>query len=226
VLILTTLLRFACLKDYYNILNIPITATIPEIKQAYRKLVMIYHPDKNNEDPYSLLKFNDIKEAYDVLISPRKKEAYLQERWLNKAKGQRIGQDIVTAPGILMKSLELNKAIATMDAYRMDYKNIAAGISTLLSDDVIKQLLELKETDIHPSIIRTLIKTTAPLPYRETNIVAIQLRKLANEQPLLLREIEQALMQKKQQENWSNRKGIVVILLTLLICLLIYFSVH
>ncbi len=214
------------MKDYYAILEIPVTAAIPEIKQAYRKLVMIYHPDKNNDDPYSLLKFNDIKEAYDVLISPRKKEAYLQERWLNKAKGQTIGQDIVTAPAILMKSIELNKAVATMDAYRMDYKNIAAVISTLLNDEVIAQLLELKESDIHSSIIRILIKTTAPLPYRETNAVAIQLRKLANQQPVLLREIEQAVMQKKQTENWSNRKGFFVLLLTLLICLLIYFSVH
>jgi DnaJ family protein B protein 4 len=53
---------------------VPLTATVPEIKQAYRKLVMIYHPDKNNDDPYALARFNEVKEAYEVLMNPGKKE--------------------------------------------------------------------------------------------------------------------------------------------------------
>ena len=212
------------MKDYYTILNVPVTATVPEIKQAYRKLVMIYHPDKNNQEPYSMLKFNEIKEAYETLINPRKKEAYLQERWLSKAKGQTIGQDMITAPNILIKSLELSKAIGAMDAYRMDYESIAARITTLLNNEVIAQLLASKETVIHQSIIISLLKATAPLPYNQTQEAVTQLRKLADADPILLKKIEHVLQQKKQKEFWMKLKNIFILLLTILICLLIYFA--
>ena len=188
------------MKDYYTILNVPVTATVPEIKQAYRKLVMIYHPDKNNQEPYSMIRFNEIKEAYETLINPRKKEAYLQERWLSKARGQTISQGMITAPNILIKSLELNKAIAVMDVYRMDYDAIAARISSLLNNDVIVQLLALKETNIHQSIISTLLNATAPLPNKQTREAVTQLRILADTHPSQLKKIEQVLQQKKHKE--------------------------
>ncbi len=187
---------------------------------------MIYHPDKNNQEPYAMLRFNEIKEAYETLINPRKKEAYLQERWLSKAKGQTVGMDMITAPNILIESLELNKAIATMDAYRMDYDTIAKRISTLLNNEVIAQLLALKETDIHQSIISTLLKATSPFPYQQTEEAVTQLRKLADEQPFLIKKIEQVLQQKKQKEFWLKLKNVLVLLLTILICLMIYFASH
>lgn len=199
------------------------TATVPEIKQAYRKLVMIYHPDKNNDDPYALARFNEIKEAYEVLMSPGRKELYLQERWLKKAEGQKIGEELVTAPGILKKSLELNKQVAAMDAYRMNYAGMAARITELINDDVIEQLIGQKEIEVQSSIIRTLLNSTKPFPYNDTYEVCRQLRKLARQQPQLLQQIEQSLQQKKKTEYWSKFNGLFIFLLTILLCLLIYF---
>lgn len=216
-------LSFAALKDYYTILEVPPTATVPEIKQAYRKLVMIYHPDKNNEDLYALSRFNEIKEAYEVLMNPGKKDLYLQERWLKKAGGYKIGEELITAPGILKKSLELNKQVAAMDAYRMNYAGLAARITELINDDVIEQLIGQKETEVQKSIIRTLLNTTKPFPYDNTYKVCKQLRKLATQQPSLLFQIEQVLQQKQKAENWNRFNGLFIFLLTILLCLLIYF---
>lgn len=216
-------LSFAALKDYYAILEVPPTATVPEIKQAYRRLVMIYHPDKNNDDPYALSRFNEIKEAYEVLMNPGKKELYLQERWLKKAGGQKIGEELITAPAILKKSIELNKQIAAMDAYRMHYAGVAARITELVNDNVIDQLLAQNEQEIHRSIVQLLITATKPLPYNETYEVCKQLRKLATAQPQLLQQIEQALEQKKKTAYWSKFNGLFIFLLTILLCLLIYF---
>jgi predicted ester cyclase len=216
-------LSFAALKDYYAILEVSPTATVPEIKQAYRKLVMVYHPDKNNEDLYALSRFNEIKEAYEVLMNPGKKELYLQERWLKKAGGQKIGEELITAPGILKKSLELNKQVAAMDAYRMNYAGMAARITDLINDHVIEQLIVQNETDVQSSIIRTLLNTTKPFPYKDTHEVCKQLRKLAKQQPQLLHQIEQSLQQKKKRERWSKFNGLFIFLLTILLCLLIYF---
>lgn len=53
-------------KDYYLILGVPRKATDDEIKKAYRKMALKYHPDKNSS-PGSEDKFKEIAEAYDVL---------------------------------------------------------------------------------------------------------------------------------------------------------------
>lgn len=53
-------------KDYYQILGVSRSASADEIKKAYRKMALKYHPDKNS-DPGAEEKFKEIAEAYDVL---------------------------------------------------------------------------------------------------------------------------------------------------------------
>ena len=53
-------------KDYYTILGVSRSASEDEIKKAYRKMALKYHPDKNS-DPGAEDKFKEIAEAYDVL---------------------------------------------------------------------------------------------------------------------------------------------------------------
>eukprot|EP00063_Salmo_salar_P010948 XP_013985783.1 PREDICTED: dnaJ homolog subfamily B member 1-like [Salmo salar] len=62
-------------KDYYNVLGIQKGATEDEIKKAYRKQALRYHPDKN-KSPKAEDKFKEIAEAYDVLSDPKKKDIY------------------------------------------------------------------------------------------------------------------------------------------------------
>ena len=62
--------------DYYEILEISRTATEVEIKKAYRKLAMKYHPDKNPGDKEAEEKFKQINEAYEVLSDPKKRAIY------------------------------------------------------------------------------------------------------------------------------------------------------
>lgn len=77
------------LKDYYRVPEIEPSASFPEIKKAFRKLAHQYHPDKNQHDPYAFAQFAAIKEAYEVLSNPAKKEYYLQQRWYNQSTGKR-----------------------------------------------------------------------------------------------------------------------------------------
>lgn len=64
-------------KDYYAILNIPKSANDDEIKKAYRKLALKYHPDKN-KSPDAEDKFKDVAEAYEVLSDKKKRDIYDQ----------------------------------------------------------------------------------------------------------------------------------------------------
>jgi molecular chaperone DnaJ len=65
-------------KDYYEVLGVSRSATDSEIKKAYRKLAIKYHPDKNPDDKDSEEKFKEAAEAYDVLSNPEKKQRYDQ----------------------------------------------------------------------------------------------------------------------------------------------------
>ena len=61
--------------DYYQVLGVKYSATYDEIKRAYRRLAVLYHPDKNH-DPGAESIFKNINEAYDVLGDPAKKRLY------------------------------------------------------------------------------------------------------------------------------------------------------
>ncbi len=63
-------------RDYYEILGIAKSATQEEIKKAYRKLAVQYHPDKNPNDKSAEEKFKEIGEAYDVVGDEQKRAAY------------------------------------------------------------------------------------------------------------------------------------------------------
>ncbi len=65
-------------KDYYKILGVSKSASQDEIKKAYRKLAVKYHPDKNAGNRESEEKFKEIGEAYEVLRDPEKRKRYDQ----------------------------------------------------------------------------------------------------------------------------------------------------
>ena len=62
--------------NFYNILEVPETASADEIKKAYRRLSLIHHPDKNNNSPESATKFQKISEAYETIGDVEKKREY------------------------------------------------------------------------------------------------------------------------------------------------------
>ncbi len=63
-------------RDYYEVLSVERTAAGDEIKRAYRKLAVKFHPDKNPDDPHAEEKFKELGEAYDVLMDAQKRAAY------------------------------------------------------------------------------------------------------------------------------------------------------
>ena len=65
-------------QDYYEILGVSKTAEEHEIKKAYKRLAMKYHPDRNQGDKEAEAKFKEIKEAYEVLTDSQKRAAYDQ----------------------------------------------------------------------------------------------------------------------------------------------------
>ena len=65
-------------RDYYEVLGVGREAPEAEVKKAYRRLAMKYHPDRNPDDSEAEERFKEAKEAYEVLTNPEKKAAYDQ----------------------------------------------------------------------------------------------------------------------------------------------------
>src|SRR5438552_18759952 len=63
-------------RDYYEVLSVSREADAEEIKRAYRKLAMQYHPDRNVGDAEAEVKFKEAAEAYEILRDPDKRHRY------------------------------------------------------------------------------------------------------------------------------------------------------
>ena len=212
------------LKDYYNTLQIPPHATLPEIKQAFRRLAMLYHPDKNINDPYAEVKFNEVKEAYEVLTNPVKKESYLQERWYNQSIGKKRTTGAVTPVSILKLTLELDQYVSKLDVHRMNKEGLSDYILELISTETIEKLKQFNEEGINRQIVTAILKAMKPLPLKFVKPLLNRLEILSGDDQEGVQKIKFFLSTQKKSFLWNKYKIVVMLLFTILICLLIYLT--
>lgn len=212
------------LKDYYGILELETSATQQEIKKAYRQLALRYHPDKNPGDAYATSQFTEIKEAYEVLTNPAKKENYLQQRWYNQSKGKRTMQKIITPVTVLKQSLELERYVSHLDVFRMDKEGLKKHILDLIPDEIIERLHTFNEPETNRQIISTLLKAISSLPHLYTTTISTQLKKLSRGDETAEQMIT-GFVQKKEIINRRDKYSLIIIIaITVIICMLIYLA--
>ena len=212
------------LKDYYSILELPPSASADEIKKAYRRLAHLYHPDKKNNDAYAAAQFSDIKEAYEVLINPVKKDYYLQQRWYMQSIGKKLKQETITPVTILKQMLDLDRYVSKLDVHRMYHEGLFDHINTILSDENIYLLNSFKDSSINNEIILSALKSGNSLSYRFIAPFLERLEKLATNDLLVNKKKEQFIRHHKQINYWEKRKVWVILFIVLLICLIIFLS--
>lgn len=212
------------LKDYYSILELPPSASGDEIKKAFRRLAHEYHPDKKNNDPYAAAQFATIKEAYEILNNPVKKEYYLQQRWYAQSIGKKIKQETITPVSVLKQSLELNKYVSRLDVHRMDHQGLFEYMENILADSTIDTLNSFNEPSVNKEIITLMLKSGRVLPYTLANPLAERLRNLKTDDPSMIEQINQFVRRHKQAAYWEKRKAWIILLITLLICLGIFLT--
>lgn len=209
------------MKDYYKILDLPPSATQKEIKAAYRRLAHQYHPDKNSNDQYAAARFELVKEAYEVLTDPAKKEYYLQQRWYHQSMGKKRTETVITPVTVLKEVLDLDKHVATLDVYRMDEEGLYIRICEILSDDTISRINLFNEREINNSIAATVLKIGHTLSWTYIRPLSARLLTLQTDQATGT-SIRRFMQQSKQSDTWQRHKAWIILLIVVLLCLLIY----
>jgi len=212
------------LKDYYGTLELEPSATLSEIKKAYRRLALQLHPDKKGNDPYAAARFAEVKEAYEVLSDPGKKEYYLQQRWYEQSTGKRKKQAIITPVSVLHQTIELERYVARLDMFRLDKNGLQQYILELFPDSTINQLHTFNEPGTIREITGLALRSLQPLPWDLRHKILEQLQKLAgaDEQSVrLLQEFRSRSDKKQRRDKYSL---IIIIAVTFFLCLLIWLS--
>jgi curved DNA-binding protein CbpA len=208
-------------KDYYKILDLPPSATLKEIKTAYRRLAHQYHPDKNGNDPYAAAQFEIVKEAYEVLTNPSRKEHYLQQRWYDQSIGRQQSTSTTTPVTVLKQLLELDKYISKIDVHRMDKEGLYAYIDHILSGETIQKLNSFNEENTNKSIIEIVLKCGYSLPYIFAKPLSEKLKKIVAASSA--QSINQYVQHSKNHDSWNKYKIWLIILIVIILCFLIYY---
>jgi curved DNA-binding protein CbpA len=211
------------MKDYYQILGCTPMSTKEEIKKQYRKLALQYHPDKNQNNKYADALFHDVKEAYETLTNPTKKEAWLQERWLRQVMNQSTSNTQPLTPySILNSVLKLDRNVSMQDVFRMDQDSIRDSLLTLVCEDNIKCLLDFGEYDINRTIVQHLLSAAQPIDYHRLELFWPKLRALSVHDAELIKQIDKFQRNRRSaayREKWTLP---IALLAALLLCLLMY----
>ena len=209
------------LADHYRILEVEPSATLYEIRKAYRRLAHRFHPDKTNSDPYAIAQFNAIKEAYEVLTNPQKKEKYLQQRWYQKSTGSKRSAEVLTPVSLLKQALELDKYVAGLDIHRMDKTGLLGYINEILSTETSATLNSFHDLSINNEIVLTILRTARPLTYKQVVSLRDNINRIATDE-ITREKINHYYRVREKMHNWERIRIWVILVITLLITFAIY----
>ena len=188
--------------DYYKVLELSASATPEQIKKAYRRIALKYHPDKNNGDKTSEQRFKEIVEAYETLSNIDKREKYDSNyasgtKATNSAQEQKKSEPL-TPITFLAFFRDLRKKISGIDKKRINQRNLFDTINDLLVDDNVTFLINFGDFSTNSLIIEEILECCKPLGYEKHPLklfiyvdrIIPQLIKLAGRDKVALKKIQ------------------------------------
>ena len=208
-------------KDYYNILGVKPSASAEEIKKSYRKLALKFHPDKNSGDSLAEAAFREITEAYSILSDNTKREDYHFKRFYTYNYKYET-EPTVTPQSILNDALKLKALVEKADPYRINRDALLMQADQVLSEENMALLNREKDMRVNAAIINALLTVCKPLKYYAAEKIACKLSELANGNNSIESSISIFINQQRSNNNWERYKPLAAIIITILLCLIIY----
>ncbi len=219
----TFIFVFMPVKDYYQVLEIPYNATELEIKKAYRKLAMRYHPDKNTGNPLAIQHFREIQEAYDILSNPVKRSEYHQIRWQHEGFQNRFVSPTLVTPELLLKEAQkINRLVNQMDIFRMNQEALHQELTQLMNAKHRLVLQNCPSESLLKEFILSVFRSMNPLKFYYWESLLPSLVQIGGTNNQLLEIIYQNERRKKKEYLWQRWQPLIILLTVALICVLIY----
>lgn len=213
------------MKDYYELLGVPPTATADEIKRAYRQLALKYHPDKNQGDKQSETLFKQLKEAYETLSDSETRKAYdfeLSRTTTSDNESKQTNQtpyQKVTPLTFLYIFKEIEKQIIGVDVSQINQRNLFDSINDLLTNNNVEFLVVRNDTNTNIKIIDTVLACCKPLGFAKHPVYGFlyvdkihpKLAKLAGSDSETIKRIYKINKQQKYWSLWEKYKGVAIV---------------
>jgi molecular chaperone DnaJ len=222
-----SIFTFVCMpvKDYYALLDVKPGADTGTIKKAFRKLALQHHPDKRQANDQHDAYFREIQEAYSILSDPHKRDEYHYKRWLENAMGHALDKSL-SAADILKIFLQTEKFVQQSDKYRMDHLWLGRQIINLFTAERLLIITQANDADMIREVNRIGLSLAENLNLEDTLKLAEQFKaKLPNASDFEDR-WNRCIENKKRKLKMEGLKLPIAIGITLLICYLIYRSMH
>lgn len=210
------------LKDYYKILGITPSATLADIKKSFRRLALLYHPDKNFGSNLYEAKFKEIKEAYEILSDVRQRREYNSRRHDQSQSEKKKTYRQSDPRTILDQTIAFRRKITAIDSERMNKRAVYHHLQHLLAIQNILILKHGNEQEINKRFIDEIISCSRFLPFSQVEKICLQLTELAGTDNDSYRKIYHFSRQSRLQTYWNKYKLLIAVIVALMLCLLIY----
>jgi len=209
-------------KDYYAILGVTPLAGPDEIRRSYRRMAKQCHPDRHGSDASAGLRFQEVKEAYETLTDPVRKEAWLQQRWRLRSMGLATDRRPATLPADLLKaSIALEQETALQDPHRADADALLRRIRALLTADALDLLRQEADPVIRQGVCRRLLRCGRHFGPDTAAALLRLLEPVTRTDAALAAEADKLLRHSRHRQVLERVRLPLLLLATLLACLLI-----
>ncbi|MFN4006426.1 MAG: J domain-containing protein [Chitinophagaceae bacterium] len=204
-------------SNYYQILEIPIHATLAEIKQAYRRLAKMYHPDVNPNNTTAQALFIEIQKAYSILSNEQLRHHYNINQGIFSSKQQSF---VFSINNYLQRWQHLAQQVAQADPHRLNLDGILLQMEKLLTNYEVLQFRQTADSKAYQALHLYIIQTITPLDKQSLQYIIPQLLPL---QFTVRQEndFHNMLIKRKTEQFWAVLLPVFMLVIAVVLCIIL-----